>query len=180
MSEPTSTPDPTPAVPPAPSFTYGTPEPAAPVAPPLPTYGEQVPGYAAAGVAPVYGAMPVVKTRRTWDLVLTIILLVVGLFGMLLGVFYGWIFLHPDLLVQTLQRQGYNIGSADTSSAGVALILSHVVLYLIAAGVGIFLIIRKTLAFWVPLAIGVIAAIVFWGIVLTTIVNLPGFSTIGR
>ncbi|WP_309711581.1 DUF6264 family protein, partial [Pseudolysinimonas sp.] len=97
MSEPNSASDATPEVPKAPSFTYGetaaAPAPSNPLPPPA--YGERMPDYTAAPAygTPGYGApLPPVKRRRTWDMVLTVILLVVGFFGMLIGLFYAWAF----------------------------------------------------------------------------------------
>jgi hypothetical protein len=183
MSEPNSAPDPTPEVPKAPSFTYGdAPAAAAPASTPLPppTYGERMPDYAAAPAygTPGYGA-PVsgtpVKRRRTWDMVLTVILLVVGFFGMLIGLFYAWAFSDPVLLDQAMGEGGLG-GFDGTVGAGPTIIaVSHVVLYLVALGVGILLLVKNKIAFWVPLAAGVIAAIVFWGTLVSILLSDPAF-----
>ena len=181
MSEPNSASDPTPAVPPAPSFTYGNPvaqpgqpaEPLTPLAPPA--YGERLPapsGPPAYG-APASSAAPV-KARRTWDLVLTIILLVVGFFGAGLGLLYGFIFLNPSLLVLGLDERGLDTTVGDTSGAGIAIIVTHALLYLIAAGVGILLLVKKKIAFYVPLAAGVIAAVIFFVCVAIAATEIPG------
>jgi hypothetical protein len=182
MSEPNSAPDQTPEVPKAPSFTYGeaaqaaqpsSPQPGSPLPPP--TYGERVPDYAAAPAygtpgngAPVYGAaVPTVKRRRVWDLVLTVVLLVMGLFGMGIGLIYAAIFADPVLLQQVFdQAYGQSGLGSWNGSAGAApaiIAISHIVLYLVALGVSILLLIKNKIAFWVPLTAGVIAAIVFWG-----------------
>ena len=179
MSEPNSASDPTPEVPKAPSFTYGEAPPAAtPPSNPLPppTYGERVPDYAGAPAygTPVYGA-PVapVKRRRTWDLVLTVILLVVGFFGMLIGLFYAWAFSDPVLLNEAMGSMG---GFDGTIGAGPTIIaVSHVVLYLIAVGVSILLMVKNKIAFYVPLSAGVIAAIVFWGVMVSILLSDPSF-----
>ena len=186
MSEPTSSSDPTPAVPPppavppAPSFTYGSPDqPAAPAAPPAappvaqpaaPAYG--VPAYG----APVYGA-PVAPTgRRTWDLVLTIILFVMAVIGASLGIFYGVIFLNPALLQQVLSQQGYGFPAIATEAPGATIIISHLLLFVVGVGLGIFLLIKKKIAFWAPLGAGVIAAIVFWVVAIQVFASIPGFG----
>lgn len=178
MSEPNSAPDPTPEVPKAPSYTYDAPAAAAPSNPlPPPTYGERVPDYTAAPAygTPGYGApVSTVKRRRTWDLVLTVILLVVGLFGMFAGVGYGLIFLSPDLLNEALNSQGYGSVTVDSRGAGALLILSHAALYLVAAVVSIILLVKRVIAFWVPLAAGVIAAIIFWVTVFSVLFTIPG------
>jgi hypothetical protein len=170
MSEPNSASDPTPEVPKAPSFTYGSPAatPGTPdeqLAPPA--YGERVPAAAPVSGVPVYGA-PVAapgRRRRTWDLVLTVILLVVGFFGMLFGILAGAAFTDPafaEAFEQGLSQQGIS-GSVDFGGFATIVIVSHVLLYLVALGVSIPLLVTKRIAFWVPLAAGVIAAIVFWG-----------------
>jgi len=137
---------------------YGVPGPAAasaPAAAPVP------PPYA----TPMYGApayAPPVRGRRTWDVVLTSILLVLGLFGMLLGLFYAWAFTQPELLHQALAQQGL---SEDLAPGAVPAVItvSHIALYLLALGLSIPLMIRgKSVVFWIPLVIGVVAAIIFW------------------
>ena len=180
MSEPTSASDPTPEVPKAPSFTYGEAAAATPPSDPLPPpmYGERMPDYAAAPAygtpvsgAPGYGAP--VKRRRTWDLVLTVILLVVGFFGMLIGLFYAWAFSDPNLLNESMGTMG---GFDGTVGAGPLIIaVSHIALYLVALGVSIPMLITKKIAFWVPLAAGVIAAFIFWGVLVSILLSDPGF-----
>ena len=188
MSEPNSASDPTPEVPKAPSFTYGeaapTPEPSNPLPPP--TYGERVPDYAAAPAygtpgsgQPVYGAVPPVKRRRVWDLVLTVILLVIGLFGMGIALIYAAIFADP-VLVKEVFDQAYGQSGLGSWNGGVGaapavIAISHVVLYLIALGVSILLLIKNKIAFWVPLTAGVIAAIVFWGTFTAILLSDPTF-----
>ncbi len=179
MSEPNSSSDPTPEVPKAPSFTYGdTPAAAAPPSAqlPPPTYGERAPDYAAAPAygTPGYGApLPPVKRRRTWDVILTVILLVVGLFGMLIGLFYAWAFSDPALLNEAMGSMG---GFDGTIGAGPTIIaVSHIVLYVVAVGVSILLLVKNKIAFWVPLSAGVIAAIIFWGAMFSILLSDPSF-----
>jgi hypothetical protein len=171
MSEPNSASDPTPEVPKAPSFTYGqAPAAAAPASTPLPppTSGERMPDYAAAPAygSPGYGApVPLVKPRRTWDMVLTIILLVVGFFGMLSGIGMAALMGDPSFADQyndMLGQQGIG-GDIDFGSFPAVVAISHIVLYLLALGISIPLLITNKIAFYVPLSAGVIAAIVFWG-----------------
>jgi hypothetical protein len=175
MSEPTSAPDQTPEVPKAPSFTYDTPAAATPSDPPPPS-GDRMPDYSAAPAygTPAYGAgLPVVKRRRTWDLILTVILLVVGLFGLVIALFYAWAFSDPVLLDQALGQGGLG-GFDGTIGAGPTIIVvSHVALYLVALGVSILLLIKNKIAFWVPLSAGVIAAIVFWGVLVSIVLSDP-------
>jgi hypothetical protein len=147
--------------------------PPAPAAPGMPAYG--VPGYGAPGYgAPAYAAP--VRKRRTWDLVLTIILLVLAVFGVLIGLVYAGIFASPDLLDQAMQQQGYGGFSGDPGAAPAVLAISHIVLFLAAVGLSIPLLIRgRIVVFWIPLTAGVIAAIIFWVTVFAVILSDPGF-----
>ena len=158
-----------------------------PSAPPIPQpqYGEYAPGYVppapgATTPAPVYGAAALPqppatgRTRKTWDLVLTVVLYVLGFFGMLGGIFYGVVLSDPALLNQALQQQGYGSITGGTGAAPAVLIVSHVILYLIAIGGSLPLLITKRVAFWVPLACGIIAAVVFWGALFAVVASAPG------
>ena len=192
---PTAPPAP-PQAPPAPPV---APEPARPE---VPKYGEYapvdasnpygVPGYAAAPAAPpaapappAYGGpaypaayAPPVRKRRTWDVVLTSILLVVGFFGMLAGLGYAAIFATPDLLDQTMASAGYSGFSGNIGAAPAVLLISHIALYLLALGLSIPLLIRgKVVVFWIPLAIGVVAAVIFWATVFSVILSDPSFMS---
>jgi hypothetical protein len=159
------------------------PGPPSPPPPPVPQYGEYAPagyvppkpapGYEAAAFAGQPAAAPGRK-RRTWDLVLTIVLFVLGFFGALFGVIYGVVFSDPDLLDQVFQTMGYGDFNGQIGSAPAVLIVSHTVLYLIAVGGGLVLLLRKRVAFWLPLAIGVIAAIIFWATVYSVFLSDPG------
>jgi hypothetical protein len=71
---------------------------------------------------------------------------------------------------------GWN-GSVGAAPAVIA--VSHIVLYLLAAGVSIPLLIKNKIAFWVPLAAGVIAAIVFWGSLFAIVLSDPAVMTGG-
>jgi hypothetical protein len=173
MSEPNSAPDATPEVPKAPSFTYGDAAPVAPAAPvassplPPPQYGERMPDYAAAPAytaAPAYGTPAPAPRRRTWDLVLTIVLLVTGFFGMLLGIGIAFMFTDPafsEQLQEMLGQQGVT-GDVDFGSFPTIIVVSHVLLYLIALGLSILLLVKRKIAFYVPLSAGFIATLVFW------------------
>ncbi|HTL40841.1 MAG TPA: DUF6264 family protein [Pseudolysinimonas sp.] len=169
MSEPSQPAAPQPPVPPVPRYGEYAPE---GYVPPRPA-----PGYETAGgyVPQAYPAPPVGRQRRIWDLVLTVILLVVGLVGAFIGVAYGLIFTNPDLVAQALDQQGYSGFNGDTSAAAGVLIVSHIVLYLVAVGVSIPMLVAKRVTFWVPLVIGVVAAIVFWITVIAAIMSDPAF-----
>ena len=163
------------AQPPAPGY-------AQPGYPPQPGYaqpGYPQPGYPQPGypqpayAVPGYGAAPAPR-RRTWDLVLTIILLVAGVVGTIIALFYAWIFSDPTLFADAMSQQGMPL-TVDTRGAGVIIGVSHPVLLLIAAGVSILLLIKNKIAFWVPLTAGVIAAIVFWGTIFAVVLSDPAF-----
>lgn len=208
MSEPNSPSDPTPPVPPAPSYTYGTP--AAPAAPPAPApqpaaeplappaYGERIPGYeypqtppaAQYGVpqysAPQYGAPgygPPVRARKTWDVVLTIILLGLGLFGMGIGLLYAGMLSDPafarQILDEAFRQQGLGGWNGSIGAVPTFMAISHVVLYLVALGLSILLLVKRRIAFWIPLTAGVLAAICFWGGIYAIVLSDPGFLTGG-
>jgi hypothetical protein len=182
---PPTTPPAPPAAPPAPPV---APEPQRPDVPKYGEYAENVygvPGYPTAGAAaPAAPGMPAyapasgapayaapVRTRRTWDVVLTCILLVLGLFGMSLGLLYAWAFANPDILSGALAQQGLT-GNLEPGAAPAVISISHIVLYLLALGLSIPLLIRgKGIVFWIPLVIGVVAAVIFWvslGIVISS------------
>lgn len=173
-----------PTTPSEPSYTYpGADEP--------PRYGERVPGYVPPAPAPhgappapsgvpapgyAYGPGPVVpgvRGRRAWDLALTIVLLVLGLIGMIIGLGYAAVFADPALFSDAMSQQGYDI-SVDTRGAGVVIAVSHVALYLIAVGGSIPLLVTRRIAFWLPLSAGVLAAIIFWATLFVTIASAPG------
>ncbi|MFT4028418.1 MAG: DUF6264 family protein, partial [Protaetiibacter sp.] len=134
---------------------------------PQPVYGQ--PGFAAPGV----------PRRRTWDVVLTIALLVLGLIGALIGVLYGFLFSQPEMFDEGLRQQGWDGFNGEVGAAPLVLVLSHTLLYLVAAGVSILLLVKKKIAFYVPLSIGVLAAIIFWVTVFGVLLSDPQFTTVG-
>ncbi|MCS0499355.1 DUF6264 family protein [Protaetiibacter mangrovi] len=172
-----------PAAPVAPAPAPAVPAPAAAPAPAYPRAGYPQAGYpqgypGAAPAQPVYGqpgfgAAPAPRRRRTWDVVLTIILLVLGLFGMLIGLAYGALFSSPEILDEGFRQQGYDGFSGDVGVLPLVIIVSHVVLYLLAVGISIPLLVTKRIAFWVPLTIGVIAAILFWVLIFMILLTDP-------
>jgi hypothetical protein len=168
-----------PSVPPVPrpAPQYGEyADPAAP--PPVPAPVTPAPAYQGyAEATQQYGvySQPPVKKRRTWDMVLTIILLVLGLFGMTFGLFYAWILADPELLRESFATQGYE-WNGTTGSASLVIAVSHVLLYLLVLGLSIPLLIKgKIVVFWIPLAAGVIAAIIFWVALYSVVLSDPNF-----
>ncbi len=155
--------------------------------PPVPQYGEYAPpGYqppppkpgdlkappSHAGASAVAGG----RQRKTWDVILTSLLLVLGLIGATLGIAYGVMFTDPDLLRDVLADQGYPGFDPKPGAVPAVLVISHVVLYVVALG-GIALLATKRVAFWLPLAAGVVAAIIFWSCLFIVVSSDPGFLT---
>ncbi|MCU1507913.1 MAG: hypothetical protein JWQ12_178 [Glaciihabitans sp.] len=152
-------------------------------APPLPSQAWMAPPMANAAPAPYQDSYPKApaarRPRRLWDTVLSAILLVLGLFGALIGISVGT---HPQLLAESMASAfaQNNFGSFTSTStvAPIALIIgiSHAVLYVIAVGVTIPLLVRRRIAFWVPLAAGVIAAACFWIPLMALMASDPAFT----
>ncbi|MEQ1737824.1 MAG: DUF6264 family protein [Rhodoglobus sp.] len=183
MSEPNPPSQPTPPAPPAPP---------APPVPPVPQYGEYAPGgyiapqpvaghqpQPAPGNAPYgsasYPAQAGPRQRKTWDLVLTIVLLTLGFFGMGIGLIYAALFTDPLFMDQAMQGTGLSTFNGTVGIAPAVLAISHVVLYLLAIGGALPLLLTKRVAFWVPLTSGVIAAIFFWGALFAVFLSDPAF-----
>lgn len=183
---------------------FDPPVPPAPYAPPMPQYGEYapagyvppsapvapsnpygIPGYAApatpsnsygmpTAMAPGYAALP--RKRRTWDTVLTSILLVLALFGTVIALLYAWIFSNPTLLAETMASAGFGGFSGSVGAASTILVASHIGLFVVTAALSIVLLVRgRIVVFWVPLAAGFVAAIVFWVVVFSVITSDPSF-----
>ncbi len=148
-----------PAAPAAPANPYG-----------VPAYG--APAAAPAGLAPAYAPLP--KRRRTWDVVLTSILLVLALIGTIIALGYAAAFSDPDLLNSALAQQGLS-GDLHPGAAPLIIVVSHLVLFVLAVGLSIPLLVRgKTVVFWIPLVIGVVAAVIFWVALGTVVTSDPG------
>jgi hypothetical protein len=161
-----------PAAPDYQPFGAGTPAPpaAAPVYQAPPGYPAQ-PGYAAAPGYPA-GPAPAQRKPRTADMVITIILLVVGLFVTLITCLTALAL--GQTAVDYWQMHGLVFhGQAGIPGDQAVLVISHLALLLIAAGISIPLLVKRRIAFWVPLAAGVIAAIFFWAVFAQLIYSDP-------
>jgi hypothetical protein len=132
-------------------------------------YGAQP--YGAASYPPQAGP----RRRKTWDLVLTIVLLSLGFFGMLIGLLYSALFADPAFMDEMARQSGLQGFNGDVGAAPAIVSVSHVLLYLLAVGGSLPLLIKKRVAFWVPLAAGVIAAVIFWGAFTAVILSDPAF-----
>lgn len=178
-------------------------DPSRPVPPERPRYGEYAPGYTPPAAAPVasepvppapdqpawaappqpvqapYGAQswtptPTARPRRTWDVVLTIVLLALGLIGTGLALLYAGILRDPTLLDEAFRSQGRGDFTGTVGSAPTIIAVSHVVLFLLAIGLSILFLVKRRIAFWIPLVIGVIASVLFWGVLVSVIMTDPG------
>lgn len=141
-------------------------------------YGQPyAPGASAPG--PVYGqpgfAAPQVKRRRVWDIVLTSILLVLGLFGVIIAVSFAASISNPGVLDQVFRQQGLDGFNGEIGAAPGIIIGSHLVLFVVAACLSILLLVKRKVAFYVPLIAGVVAAVVFWVVVFGVFLSDPGF-----
>ena len=175
-----STPEtqPTPPVPRLPAYgEYASPEQAiapAPVQQQVPQPGYYIPQpYTTQQQAYQYYGTPGKRPLRTADMIVSIVLLVIGLFGV------GYTLLTGAVLESAMQQQydSYDLGTftpgASLAVLQAVLIFSHLVLYLIVAPITLVLIAKRRISFWLPLTGGVIAAIVYWVGLIVFIVSDP-------
>jgi hypothetical protein len=145
-----------------------------------PKYGEMAPpGYVSPVAPPVapdndappyYLAPPVVRKSRTADVVITSALLALGLVGMFIGLSAALGL--GEALTSQAARYGVTYDApANLGALGAFVAISHVLLYLAALGVSIPLLIARRVAFWVPLVAGVVAAIIFWAVLISLIAS---------
>lgn len=111
--------------------------------------------------APYDPAAPVPRRPRTWDRVLTLVLLGIGLFGAGFGVLSG--ILYEESMIDAMRDTPFWSAPPWLGAAGVFLVISHIVLYLAAAAISIPLLVRNRIAFWAPLGAGVLAALIYHG-----------------
>lgn len=111
---------------------------------------------------------------RAWDRPLTYALLALGFFGMLIGA-YGGTSLGP-LVEQAAELQGMTLAlPAWTDAAGMVLVISHPALYALGFGIAITRLRQGRLAFWAPLAAGLLAALIYNGVI--TAIAIAGGAT---
>ena len=156
--------------------------------PPVPRYGEYAPpqqqpaqAYVpfqnqGLGQQPYYGGQYGKPPVRLADVIVSIILLVFGLFGAVSGINGA---LQIDYLMQVEYDQ-FNLGEYVRNGPVVLvqaiIVVSHVLLLLISVPVTIVLIVKRKLAFWVPLTAGVLAGLIFWVALLVLIFAAPALS----
>lgn len=134
-----------------------------------PQYGE----YAPTTNNPYYAAPPAVRKGHPADVAITCVLLGIGLIVTLTTLTL------PLTLAQAVSQavsSRYGIDDANVSAVGglaLGITLSHVVLYLAGAGIAIPFMIKRRIAFWAPLAAGVVAAILFWVLLVAALLSDP-------
>lgn len=149
---------------------------------PQPRYGQYAPvppaGYVApqATPEPVAPPEPAVRPRRTWDIVLTSSLLLVGVYDVVAG-FSQYLDLGPAL-VTAFEQQGFGefTSFARAAEVGVVLTVIRVVILMVTIVVSLLLISRGRRAFWVPLTGGVLAALVLMVCVFVIVLGDPAFT----
>jgi hypothetical protein len=143
-----------------------------------PTNGEHSSGQQSNAQPPIVYATttPVARSPKTADIVVTCILLFVGLIGMLIAIAAPAIL--PQALLDEYQKYGLNYERpANLTSVATILIVSHVILWLAAAGGSIPLMVKRRIAFWVPLTAGFLAAILFWSLTISLLLSDPALAT---
>lgn len=119
---------------------------------------------ASAAPAPVspYGAAPVTpptvtgaaRPARVADVVVTIILLAIGFFAI-----FGSII--TAVVLPEAANSGYS-SSTGMVAVQVVLVVAPIVLLGAAAAISIPLMLRRRLAFWVPLVAGFVSFVIYW------------------
>jgi uncharacterized membrane protein YqgA involved in biofilm formation len=150
---------------------------------PEPRYGQYAPVPLVPAVPPVVDQQPTPATpptaerqRRTWDVVLTTALLLIGVYDVASSssVFAN---LGPEL--DTLYQQqgfGHFTSLALASQFGIGLTVARVVLLVAAIVWSLALLRARRLAFWVPLGAGVIAFLAVVACVLVLVVSDPALA----
>ena len=105
----------------------------------------------------------------------------VGTLIMAMAPLLAIIFSSPELIDDAFRQQGLGGFDGEVGATPLVLIVSHVVLYLVAAGLSILLLVKKKIAFYIPLIAGVVAAVIFWAALIMLMLSDPDFAaTYGR
>lgn len=134
---------------------------------PPPTAGERQPD-------PSPAAGPV--RRRTGDIVITVALLVIGLYDVIVG--FGTYANLAPVFAEVYAQQGIGEFASPelAQTAGVVATVSRITILLVAIVVSMLLIARGRRAFWVPLAGAGLAMLVVIGCFVVVMANDPGFA----
>lgn len=120
---------------------------------------------------------PKPKPTGPRDGTLTTVLLGLSLIGTLVGVTTGAII--NALLRAAYEAQGLAyFETTSTATAQLAMIVSHILLFGISAVVAILLRKRKRTSFYVPLAAGVVAAILYWTLLIMIVAGNHDMRTV--
>jgi uncharacterized BrkB/YihY/UPF0761 family membrane protein len=113
---------------------------------------------------PRTAGLPPATPELARDRILTVVLLGIGFVGALAGLITG-LTLRANVVL-ALAQYGIDPGSTPAwlDAAGIALAVSHLLLYLAAAALSFTLLRRGRPAAWAPLAAGMFAAIIFWSV----------------
>jgi hypothetical protein len=144
---------------------------------PEPKYGQYAPVTTPAP-APPEPAAPVAATKplRTWDLLLTTVLLLFGVYDVVTG------FSQFSHLAEALQAaytsQGFGTFTSDALAAGVGLAINVVRIAALAVAIVVSLLLIRIgrRAFWVPLAAAAFAALFVIISVIVVILGDPAFA----
>lgn len=145
---------------------------------PRPKYGEyaDVPPAAPVILEPVPAVEAPVRSRRTWDVVLTAVLLLFGVWDVVTG--YPR-FAELDVALRSAyQDQGIGVFTADSlaMTMGLAINIGRVVLLVVGIVVSLRLIARRRLSFWAPLGAGVIAGLLVVVCILVVVLGDPALA----
>ena len=162
--------------------------------PPVPQYGEYASGpitpppYQQAyvpmashqpGGQPMYYGQPTgARPLRTADAIVSIVLLVFGFFGMIVGIL--WAIGLDSYMQGTYDGAGLGeyVRNGPFVAVQAAIIVSHFLLFAISTPLTIVLIIKRKISFWVPLSAGVLATIIFWVALLLLMFSDPALSAV--
>jgi hypothetical protein len=114
----------------------------------------------------------------TWNLTLTVLLTVFGFFGMSYSVATLQAIPASMQLLHSTNGLGAYTPAPVVGTLVVAGSLTMAVIWAVSAGIGAWLLVKRRLAFWVPLVAGIVAMvalIIFAGAVLATDPVLLGF-----
>lgn len=151
---------------------------------PRPKYGEYAPIPPVTAAAPVPAPVVVeaeeapatAPRRRTWDLILTTTLLLVGV--------YDVVVTYPQFadlaagLGTVYSQQGVGDFTSDAlaTSMGTAINVSRIVILGIAIGLTLWSINRHRISFWIPLSAGVLAGLIVTVCVCVVVVTDPALA----
>jgi hypothetical protein len=146
---------------------------------PRPRYGEyaEVPPPPVEPVPAVEAGPPTtVRARRTWDVILTTVLLLWGVADVVTG--FPQFARLGALVRQVADAQGWPelASTAAADQVGATLNVIRLVLLVAAIAGALLLLSRRRLAFWLPLTAGALATIVTVVGVVVVLLGDPGFA----